>query len=95
MNRKARRMEARSKGLEWGKVVAQGTYAEIGDGDARDLLMQVFRSVAGEMGVFNDEALFDSTMTLIRHGLLNVWFALDGDQVIVRYDLPQPAGGSA
>lgn len=95
MNRRARRMHARAKGLEWGKVLPQGSYAELGQGDARDLLMQVFRSVSGNVGVFDDEVLFDSTMSLIHSGMLNVWFAIDGDQVRVRYDLPEPVGGAA
>ena len=93
MNRRTRRMQARSGGVEWGRVLPQGSYAEIGEGDARDLLMQVFRLVSGKNVVFDDEILFDSTMTLIRHGLLNVWFAIDGNQVRVRCDLPDPMGG--
>lgn len=100
MNRRARRIHAargRGDGLSWGKVLPQGTYAELGAGDARDLLVRVFRAVASEVSdeVFADEVLFDSTMLLIKHGLLSIWFAFDGTNVHVRSEVTQPSGGAA
>lgn len=100
MNRRARRIHAargRGDGLSWGKVLPQGTYAELGDGDARDLLMQVFRTVAGQVSneVFEDEALFNSTMLLIKHGYLSIWFAIDGTTIRVRSELSPSTGEAA
>lgn len=96
MNRRARRIAARN-GLEWGAVKPQGTYQELGDNDGRELLVQVFKAVAGEVCIegFDDEALFDSTMSLIEHGFLKIWFAIDGDEVRVRFDVPKIQGSTA
>jgi len=99
MNRRARRLQAREhrgKSLEWGKVQAQGTYADLGENDGRDLLMNVFRAVATDVSdqVFDDETLFNSTMTLISHGLLNIWFAVDGPEIRVRFQLVPPGGAA-
>lgn len=96
MNRRARRIAAK-EGLEWGAVKPQGTYQELGDNDARDLLMHVFKAVAGETctEAFDDEKLFNSTMSLIENGFLNIWFAIDGTEVRVRFSMPQPHGSSA
>lgn len=101
MNRRARRIRAkenRVKSLVWGKVQPQATYAEIGENDGRDLLMKVFRAVASDVpnDVFEDEVLFDGTMSLIRHNLLNVWFAVDDSATLhVRSELILPERGAA
>ncbi|MCZ7494118.1 hypothetical protein O8B39_06385 [Agrobacterium rhizogenes] len=96
MNRRARRIAAKN-GLEWAAVKPQGTYRELGDNDGRDLLMQVFKAVAGEACIeaFDDETLFNSTMSLIEHGFLKIWFAIDVDQIRVRFDMPQIQGSTA
>lgn len=87
MNRRARRADARRlDSLCWAKVQAKGTYLELGEGDARDLLLQVFKLAARESAVLlpDDQTLFDSVMNLIRLELLHIWFALDGKEVRVR-----------
>lgn len=96
-NRKARRASGlKGKNLQWGKVVAQGSYDELGEGDARDLLMTVFRAVAGQVSsdVFDDRSLFDSTMTLIRHDFITIWMAIDESGVQVKFQL-NPVGAAA
>lgn len=96
MNRRARRFAAKT-GIEWASVKPQGTYQELGDNDGRDLLLHVFKVVAGEAcnEALDDETLFNSTMTLIKHGLLKIWFAIDGDKVRVRFDVLNFPGSRA
>ncbi|MHC2351710.1 hypothetical protein ACVMB3_001168 [Sinorhizobium meliloti] len=88
MKRRTRKGQSTRDNLRWAKVQANGTYAELGHTEGRQLLTTVFRSLPSQppREVFSDQQLFDGTMELIRHGLLEVWFALDGTTLHVRSD---------
>lgn len=87
---RAERRALKSRGM---KVVAKGTYAELGDNKARKLLVEIFRQLVRGNDFLDEEELFNANMELIGAGFLDIWIVNDERQVGAYLDFKHPDHG--